>query len=518
MRVVTAGMGRSTYRFADTAFTLSFPIPRFLPKPRFGMGMCDMSTHPDMTLGALAAAYAARMRCSSEVIDEVLARIAAQASDNIWINTVPGPALRARAAEFDRRQSAGQTADLPLFGIPFAVKDNIDLADVPTTAACPDFAYVPKKSATAVERLEAAGAIAVGKTNLDQFATGLVGVRSPYGTPRNPFAADYIPGGSSSGSAVAVASGSVSFALGTDTAGSGRVPAGFNNLVGIKPSLGLVSTRGVVPACRSIDCVSVFALTVADGMRVLAAMAGSDADDPYSRVSALGSQPRSPLQAFDFAIPAAADLKFFGDSDYERLFGEAIARLQSLGGRPRTIDFTPFAAAAEILYSDAGVAERVAAVGDFLHDHPESVLPVTRAIIERGRNAAAADVYRARERLAALRAQALASLAGTQLLVVPTAPTIYRIADIERDPLALNTNLGTYTNFVNLMDLCAIAVPSGFTPRGLPFGITLIGRAFEEGLLASVASDFERAAALPMGATGTGHTAASARPAMRPAT
>jgi allophanate hydrolase len=471
-----------------------------------------------MTIDALAAAYAAETLRPSQVTDTVLARIAAQVGDNIWINSVPEAALRTRAAELDRLQRAGRAIDLPLFGIPFAVKDNIDLVGVPTTAACPDFAYVPKRSATAVERLEAAGAIAVGKTNLDQFATGLVGVRSPYGTPRNPFAADYIPGGSSSGSAVAVASGAVSFALGTDTAGSGRVPAGFNNLVGIKPSLGLVSTRGVVPACRALDCVSVFALTVADSMGVLAAMAGSDADDPYSRVAPTNSRPLSPTSAFDFAVPAAADRKFFGDSDYERLFGEAVARLQSLGGRPREIDFAPFAAAAEILYSDAGVAERVAAVGDFLRDHPDSVLPVTRAIIERGHNATAADVYRARERIAALRARALASLEGTELLVVPTAPTIYRIDEIERDPIALNATLGSYTNFVNLMDLSAIAVPSGFTPRGLPFGITLIGRAFEEALIASIASDFESASALPRGAAGINHTAASVAPATRPAT
>jgi allophanate hydrolase len=462
-----------------------------------------LSLNADLTIEALRAAYASRALRPSDVIDTILRRIAARADDNIWINSVPEAALRDRAAALDHVQREGRCADLPLFGIPFAVKDNIDLADVPTTAACPGFAYTPKRSATAVQRLIDAGAIAVGKTNLDQFATGLVGTRSPYGTPRNPFAVNYIPGGSSSGSAVAVASGVVAFALGTDTAGSGRVPAGFNNLVGVKPSLGLVSTRGVVPACRSLDCVSVFALTVADGIRVLNAMAGKDADDPYSRSPVAGLAPQMPAlpETFDFAIPAVADLKFFGDNDYERLFAEAIARLQSLGGRPREIDFAPFAAAAEILYSDAGVAERVAAVGDFLRDHPESVLPVTRAIIERGRNATAADVYRARERLAALRLHAMESLEGTLFLLVPTAPTIYRIADIERDPIALNSRLGTYTNFTNLMDLSAIAVPSGFTAAGLPFGATLIGQCFHEPILAAAATAFEREAALPLGAS-----------------
>ncbi|HEX4192785.1 MAG TPA: allophanate hydrolase [Stellaceae bacterium] len=460
------------------------------------------SLHTDLTIASLDAAYRSRTLRPSDVIDRTLQRIAAQAGDNIWIDRVPEAALRDRATALDGLQSEGRCADLPLFGIPFAIKDNIDLAGVPTTAACPDFAYIPKRSATAVQRLIEAGAIAIGKTNLDQFATGLVGTRSPYGTPRNPFDADYIPGGSSSGSAVAVASGAVSFALGTDTAGSGRVPAGFNNLVGVKPSLGLVSTRGVVPACRSLDCVSIFALTVADGMRVLEAMAARDAEDPYSRAPVAGSASQmTPLpQTFDFAVPAASDLTFFGDSNYERLFGQAIARLESLGGRPHAIDFAPFAAAAEILYSDAGVAERVATIGDFLRDHPDSVLPVTRSIIERGRNASAADVYRARERLAALRAQAMASLEGILFLLVPTAPTIYRIADVERDPIAFNSRLGTYTNFVNLMDLSAIAVPSGFTVSGLPFGITLIAPCFHEPILAAVATAFEREAALPLGA------------------
>jgi allophanate hydrolase len=318
---------------------------------------------------------------------------------------------------------------------------------------------------------------------------------------------------------VAVATGAVSFALGTDTAGSGRVPAGFNNVVGIKPTLGLVSTRGVVPACRSLDCVSVFALSVTDGMRVLTAMAGTERDDPYSRAAPAGFALESPPlpREFDFAIPAKADLNFFGDRDYERLFGEALARLTGLGGRPREISFAPFAAAAEILYSDAGVAERIAAVGDFLRDHPQAVLPVTRAIIERGRNATAADVYRARERLAALRAQAMASLEGALFLLVPTAPTIYRVAEVEREPVVLNSRLGTYTNFVNLMDLAAIAVPSGFTAQGLPFGVSLIARAFQEPMLAAIAAAFEKASGLPLGAAAIAQTAAEV-PVARPAT
>ena len=285
-------------------------------------------------------------------------------------------ALRGRASALDRILGEGGAGRFPLLGVPFAVKDNIDVAGLPTTAGCPDFAYTPEQSAAAVRRLEAAGAIVIGKTNLDQFATGLTGVRSPYGTPRNPFDPAYIPGGSASGSAVAVASGMVAFALGTDTAGSGRVPAAFNNLVGIKPTIGLVSAAGVVPACRSLDCVSVFATAVEDGMRVLAAMAGRDADDPYSRPpSAECALEPFPPRAFEFAVPAAADLSFCGDAAYERLFGEAVARMKSIGGRRREIDFAPFAGAAEILYSDAGVAERVAAIGDFIRDRPELVCP-----------------------------------------------------------------------------------------------------------------------------------------------
>ncbi len=453
-------------------------------------------------MARLAARYRAGATTPGEIVEEVLRRIAARGADNVWIARVPEAAVRARAAELDKIMRAGGAGRLALFGLPFAVKDNIDVAGLPTTAACPDFAYEPENSATSVRLLEAAGAICIGKTNLDQFATGLVGTRSPYGVARNPFDADYIPGGSSSGSAVAVASGLVAFALGTDTAGSGRVPAGFNNVVGVKPTIGLVSAAGVVPACRSLDCVSVFAPTVVDGMRVLAALAAPDAADPFSRAAPAGWTAASEAAppSFSFAVPAAPE--FFGDAEYARLFAAAVDRMPAVGGTAREIDYAPFAAAADILYSDAGVAERVAAVGDFLRDHPDSVLPVTRAIIERGRHAKAVDVYRARERLAALRAAAMAELDGADFLLVPTAPTIYRIADVERDPVALNTRLGTYTNFVNPMDLCAIAVPSGFTVAGLPFGVTLIGRAFAEPRLAAFAASFERATALPPGAPG----------------
>ncbi len=436
----------------------------------------------------------------SATVEQVLRGIEGAGADSVWISRAGDDALRARARALEDVRRADGACRLPLFGLPFAVKDNIDVAGLPTTAACPDFAYMPERSAACVRRLEAAGAILVGKSNLDQFATGLVGVRSPYGVARNPFDAAYVPGGSSSGSAVAVAKGLVAFALGTDTAGSGRVPAGFNNIVGVKPTIGLVSAAGVVPACRSLDCVSVFAPSVDLGMRVLAVLAGPDRADPFSRAAPDGwsAAPEIAPARFTVAVPRA--LEFFGDADYARLFGEAVTRMRSIGGSVREIDYAPFAAAADILYSDAGVAERVAAVGDFLRDHPDSVLPVTRSIIERGRRASAADVYRAKERIAALRTAAMAELDGADALLVPTAPTIYRIADVEREPVALNARLGTYTNFVNPMDLAAIAVPSGFTPAGLPFGVTLIGRAFAEPRLAGIAAAFERATGLRPGA------------------
>jgi allophanate hydrolase len=457
-----------------------------------------------LPFNVLKARYATGEASPSSVIEQLLAGIAAKDDDHVWICRVAEAALRARASALDEVQRGGNSASLPLFGIPYAVKDNIDVAGMPTTAACPDFAYVPQSSAAAVRRLEAAGAILVGKTNLDQFATGLVGVRSPYGVPRNPFDARLIPGGSSSGSAVAVATGQVAFALGTDTAGSGRVPAAFNNVVGVKPSIGLVSAHGVVPACRSLDCVSVLALTVDDGMRVLAVLAGPDEADPFSREPPLGFslEPAAPPRSFDFAVPEAGDLNFCGNGEYERLFAEAVARIEAIGGRRREIVFAPFARTAEALYSDAGVAERVAAVGDFLRDHPQSVLPVTRAIIERGRNVPAAEVYRLRERVAELRSRAMASLGGSAFLLVPTAPTIYRVTEIEHDPFALNANLGRYASFVNLMDLAAMAVPSGFTAERLPFGVSLIGRAFSEPVLAGFATAVSRTANLPLGAAG----------------
>jgi len=452
-----------------------------------------------LDIGTLGAAYANDRLAPADVVAEIHDRIAARGADAVWISLVPRAAALARAAELLRGPR-----DLPLWGIPFAVKDNIDVAGLPTTAACPAYAYMPTQSAAVVERLLAAGAILIGKTNLDQFATGLVGVRSPYGVAVNPFNADYIPGGSSSGSAVAVSAGLVSFALGTDTAGSGRVPAGFNNIVGLKPSIGLISATGMVPACRSLDCVSIFATTVADSLAVLRAAAVFDVRDGYSRAAPPGWQAALPAapHVFCFGVPRRDQRKFFGNGAAETLFEQAIARMTALGGQPVEIDYAPFAEAAGFLYQPAGTAERTAAIADFLGSHADDLHPVTRAIIARGHEASAVEVHRMHYRLRELRQQTAPVWQAIDIMLVPTSGTIYRKDEVAADPVTLNGNLGYYTNFVNYFDLAALAVPNGFQPEGLPAGVTLIGPVFAEAQLAAIGQAFHRATGLTLGATG----------------
>jgi len=439
-------------------------------------------TEPDLSVAALRAAYAAG-RNPAEVLRTLHARIAAAADNPVWIHIEPLEALLARAELLMQGPR-----NLPLWGVPFAVKDNIDAEGIPTTAACPAYAYMPERNATAVQKLLDAGAILVGKTNLDQFATGLVGVRSPYGACRNPFDARYISGGSSAGSAVSVALGQVSFSLGTDTAGSGRVPAAFNNLVGVKPTRGRVSTTGVVPACRSLDCVSVFARNCDDAGAVLAVIEGPDATDPYSRTS-MDELP--PLGArFRFAVPKAGQREFFGDAGYAALYEAALVRLAELGGTSVEVDLAPFLAAQALLYDGPWIAERTAQLGAFIDAHPGDVLPVTRGIVDSGRRFTAAEAFAAQHRLAALKRQADAALADTDVFVVPGAPTIYTLEALEREPVLLNSRLGLYTNFVNLLDYAALTVPAGFRADGLPFGITLIGPAWSDRRLCALASRF----------------------------
>jgi allophanate hydrolase len=436
-----------------------------------------------------------------QVVEMILADLEERGADGVWICVAPPERLFAAAERLQQRRAAGQR--LPLFGVPFAVKDNIDVAGLPTTAACPAFAYTPAVDAAVVARLQEAGAIAIGKTNLDQFATGLVGVRSPYSVPRNPFDARLIPGGSSSGSAVAVANGQVSFALGTDTAGSGRVPAAYNNIVGIKPSPGLLSARGVVPACRSFDCVSVFALTAADGARVAELARGYDASDPFSRREAdtlsVDLQPAPP--SFRFGVFPEHDLDFCGDERSRAAYGTALETLRRLGGSPVAVDPAPFRAAGALLYGGPFIAERLEATGDLLAKSPDALLPVIRTLMHDAASNDAAHTFKAIHRLRLLRRQVEAILPAFDFLVVPTAPTIYTLAEIEAEPLRLNFTLGTYTTFVNLLDLAAVAVPAGFRGDGLPFGVTFVGAWGQDARLAGFADRLHRASTETLGAT-----------------
>ncbi|MDB5553013.1 MAG: putative glutamyl-tRNA(Gln) amidotransferase subunit [Rhizobium sp.] len=382
------------------------------------------------------------------------------------------------------------SADKPLCGLIFAVKDNIDVAGLETTAACPAFAYTPDRSAVVVEKLQAAGAIVLGKTNLDQFATGLVGVRSPYGVPRNVLRADLVPGGSSSGSAVAVAAGLVDFALGTDTAGSGRIPAGMNGIVGLKPSLGLLSSTGMLPACRTLDTISIFSRDVRTAARVAAVAAGYDATDAYSRelpVPRLSAMPRG----LRIGVPRVAQRLFFGDQPAEEAYAADLETMQTLGASIVEIDFEPLHAVARLLYEGPWVAERYSATKSLLETHPDEMLPITRSIIEPGRTLTAVATFEAYYRLAELRRKAEQLLAEIDCLAAPTIPRFYTLEDLAAEPVRYNSNLGSYTNFVNLLDLCAISVPAGMRSDRLPSSLTFIASAGRDGFVASIAAAVE---------------------------
>lgn len=468
-----------------------------------------MSLPTTLSIGDLLDGYRSRRLSVTSVMQHVLDRIAQAPERHVWISLLPAERVLAYARALESRSPQS----LPLYGVPFAIKDNIDLEGVVTTAACPDYAYMPAASAHIVQRLIDSGAIPVGKTNLDQFATGLVGTRSPYGACQNGVNPEYVSGGSSSGSAVAVATGLVSFALGTDTAGSGRVPAAFNNIVGLKPTCGRLSTSGVVPACRSIDCVSIFALTADDAARVCAVAEGYDRTDAYSRRPEVPADgPNLAVGAFRFGIPRADQLEFFDDSEYARLFFDSVKRLEELGGQSVEIDFTPFRNAARLLYDGAWIAERYDAVGGFIERKPESVHPVTRQLILASGKLTAADAFRSIHRLADARRGAEEAWGDIDVLVTPTAGTIYRISDIEWDPIRLNTNLGFYTNFVNFLDLAGVAVPAGFRDDGLPFGITLLGRPWTDEALLRLADRFHRVSVERAGALDTPLPAAAESP------
>lgn len=439
-------------------------------------------------LDALSKGYKARSFTPLDVVNEVLARIDAAGDDKVWIARVSADDLRARAAELAALRDSAAAQDLPLYGIPFAVKDNIDVAGYPTTVGCPEFAYEPEADAPVVRRLIEAGGIFIGKTNMDQFAIGLTGARSPYGTPRNPYGADYIPGGSSSGSAVAVASGLVTFALGTDTAGSIRMPAGFNNVVGLKPTRGLLSIRGTIPACRSLDCVAILADDVRSAATVLDVATAFDAEDPFSKPADTRYKAKSVQR---IGILPEAQREFFGDDDAARVYEAGIERLQDLGFECVEIDFRPFREAAELLYNGAWMAEREVAVGDFIERKPEAVVAATRTAILSSSKYTAADSFRGYYRLKELQRITGVTWGQIDALVVPTAPTIFKVAQALADPVTLMMRLSHYTNFVNLLDLCALAVPSGFNSAGMPVGATFIAPAFHDDSLIELQKRFE---------------------------
>ncbi|MGU3316218.1 allophanate hydrolase [Sphingomonas sp. M6A6_1c] len=443
-------------------------------------------------VGAVAAAVASGETNAVAVARAALARVAAYAAIQpaVWITRLAEPAVLAAAAAVDARIAAGET--LPLAGVPFAIKDNIDLAGVPTTAACPDFAYVPDASAEVVARLVAAGAVPIGKTNLDQFATGLNGTRSPYGAPACVFNRAYVSGGSSSGSAVAVAAGLVAFALGTDTAGSGRVPAAFNGLVGMKPTKGRWSTGGLVPACRTLDCITVLTHDIADARAVDAVVAGFDAADPYSRpCEDRAVVPRR------IGVPPPDQRLFLGDTAAADLYERALATLAADGVELVEIDMAPLREAAMLLYGGPWVAERTAAAQPLLDERPEAIDPTVRAIMAGGRAVTGVEVFEGQYRLAALQRRAEAMWRDVDLLALPTTPTIYRIAEMRAAPVALNSNLGLYTNFVNLLDMAALALPAGWRDNRTGFGITLIAPAWTDRSLLDAGEAFVAAAALP---------------------
>ena len=445
---------------------------------------------------SLHAAYAAGLSIE-DMLTETLRRIDAVRDPGIFLHLAPMGALLAAAAEIGPFDPIRK----PLWGLPFAVKDNIDVRGMPTTAACPDFAYEPDADAFAVRRLRDAGAIPVGKTNLDQFATGLVGVRTPYPVPLNAIDPAIVPGGSSSGSGVIVAHGAVAFSLGTDTAGSGRVPAALNNIVGLKPSLGLISATGVVPACRTLDTISVFALTVGDAFAAMQAMAGHDPADAYSRS---GANPQAwPLpKRFKIGVPDDATLTFDGDAVQEASYRQSLRKLEALGGEIVAIDFAPFQAVASLLYHGPWVAERYAAIRQQIEARPETLHPVTAKIIGSAAGFSAADAFDALYKLADLRRQLEPTIASVDLMCVPSIPTFYSVADLAADPVEPNTRLGTYTNFVNLLQMCGLAVPTRARSDGRPGSVTLLAAADRDGLLAAVGARLHAAEAPTLGATG----------------
>jgi allophanate hydrolase len=456
-------------------------------------------THTASRIGWTLADWRAAYRSGELRPEDVFSPTPSGAKDSAWITQLDEAKRRTQLRSLEQRRAAvgGDLTRLPLYGIPFAAKDNIDAAGWPTTAACPAFGYTAKQDATVIKRLRDAGAILVGKTNLDQFATGLVGTRSPYGAVGNAFKPEYISGGSSAGSASVVARGLVPFSLGTDTAGSGRVPASFNNLVGLKPTRGWLSTAGVVPACRTLDCVSVFALTVDDADEIAWIAGGYDGADPYSRH--FPAHERAPT-ALKFAIPE--QLEFLGDRQAEAAFASALDSWRALGAEITAIDYSPFRELAALLYEGPWVAERYAVVEQLLERDSQAIQAVFATILAGASKFDAVDAFKYEYRRAALARRINDALAPFTALIVPTTPTIYTIKQVMDDPIQLNSRLGTYTNFTNLADLSALALPAALREDGLPAGITLIAPAWHDHALVRIGKRWQQHIGLPLGATG----------------
>jgi allophanate hydrolase len=473
------------------------------------------------TLPEWRALYRSRTCTPREIFRSFAPPADDSADDPAWITRVDATRLEQQLDWLDARLELvhGDLQQLPLYGIPFAVKDNIDVAGWPTTAGCAAFAYTASEDATVVLRLRQAGAIMVGKTNLDQFATGLTGTRSPYGIVPNTFRREYICGGSSSGSASVVARGIVPFALGTDTAGSGRVPAGMNNIVGLKPTRGWLSARGVVPACRTLDCVSILALTVEDAAELAHIAAGFDPHDPYSRVPSI-SAPAAFSQRPRLGVPR--DPEFFGDREAEAAYGQALARATAMGAELTPIDFTPFAALAALLYEGPWIAERFAVIERVWNETPEAIDPTVRAIIEGAKSFSAADAFKAEYRRAELTRVTDTIMATVDAMIVPTVPMVFTIEEALQEPFTRNAKLGIYTNFANFADLCALALPSGLRANGVPTGVTLLAPAWHDYALAELGLRWQRHRLqhefpILLGATARPYTGSSGRLAAKPA-
>jgi len=459
----------------------------------------------DLSISKLQRAYASSELTPRQVIEQILAKIDASRDENIWLTVLDSEQLQPYLAALEQREPG----ELPLYGIPFAIKDNIDLAGLPTTAACADFSYQPEQSAFVVQALIDAGAIPIGKTNMDQFATGLAGTRSPYGITRNSADSAYISGGSSSGSALAVAKSQASFAIGTDTTGSTRVPAALNQLVGIKPSLGLLSMTGTVPSCRSLDCLGLLCLNPEDAALILALLCQSDPDDPFT-AKADGKREQiiqdlqscEPITTFRFGIPQANQLEFFGDVGFRGRFNHVIDKLQSLGGTPAVVDFSSFREAATLLYDGPWLAERYLAVQEMMDNPAVEVLDIVNGIIEKGKSYSATDLFASKYRLQGLKARADRELQQVDFLLTPTVGTCYTVQAMEEDPLQLNSNLGFYTHFTNLLDLATVAIPADDSVDVLPFGISLVGPAFSDAELLRYANATMAIKTMAIGACG----------------